>query len=842
MNKSKIKKNQKKEQKPKDEFSGFTFAMGELDLLIEINFKDEDLLNPNSTSQNDKYLQIENMTSIKDLSFLKDKKEDFLNTIKIKPNSDFIKQIFLGNIISKKKCFIDFICYDRPKFEGDEEFFGRIFDYVTIRHKLQINKTPLKEGSRWSLIIELKHKDKIQKIICGKTQEQQKEENDKEEANKKEEEKKEKQEKEEEEKKEIEEKIKQKIQEYKDIREMEKKKKEEEKNKENDDENNEENNDMNNDNDEKNNNNEPEENKENNEEENEEEEEEENDYEENEAMKEKKIPKFKRQKSILCNLSPSCTKYNLIYLNYENIVKIPGDFKMKDLLELLTFFKKKKSIIFINFYKSEPSKEEKEKQDAQKKEEAEKEAEKKNGKAKKEEEEYKNRINTLNILYNKKSELTQKQKNIKLNKKKEIQEMNEQEKKEELDTIEQELEKIVEEEQNIRDEIRADEEVKREYKKRKDQEQEKENEKQKKKNKKEMKLLNEIFYLTNGYYFDTKQACEIFNNHYLCFTTDKIKKVINLQKVFDYFITVIARGVRDEADGNKVGLFMGNFKKYDIIYTTKKSANKQELNAQPHPKINPHNIKLIEDYKKILTKNKNEYYSIFAGLAAHEISAGNKISVDVVYPTFLTALEIIKRKLEIEKNNITLLNDEEIYKIKIDQKALQQDLERLASGNKEGGFVLDCINKSKSKIKDYVSLYDYHLSFFFSSELIRKDLKNKGFINSKGFIMYDPVYRSVMGSECQNKKKYEGNDFKTKLINRIKDLDVPARIKDKEIDTKKDVEKLNLPTDRKIPYVQRFRKKKKRKKKNSGEGSSSEGYSSSEEGKSGDSTGNSQRY
>ena len=119
-NKKGKKKDTKQKQNEEPQFSGFTLAMGQMDLIMEINFKDEDLLNPNSSSDDDKYLNIENFESIKDLSFLQDKKEDFLNTIKIKPNNNFVKQLLLGNIISKKKCFIDFICYGRPKFEGDK--------------------------------------------------------------------------------------------------------------------------------------------------------------------------------------------------------------------------------------------------------------------------------------------------------------------------------------------------------------------------------------------------------------------------------------------------------------------------------------------------------------------------------------------------------------------------------------------------------------------------------------------------------------------------------------------------------------------------------------------------
>ena len=834
-NKKGKKKDTKQKQSEEPQFSGFTLAMGQLDLIMEINFKDEDLLNPNSSQDDDKYLNIENFESIKDLSFLKDKKEDFLNTIKIKPNNNCVKQLLLGNIISKKKCFIDFICYGRPKFEGEEQFFGKIFDYVTVNNKLQVNNTPLTEDSRWSLIIDMKHKNLNKKITLGKTCKEENEEKEKEESAKKEEEKNKKKEKEEQEKKEMEERKQEKIQEYKDKREKQKQKKEKG---EGENEEEEEGNDTN-----------PkqeEENKENNEENNddeEEKEEEEEDYEENDAMKEKKIPKFRRKNSVLCNLSPSCTKYDLIYINHEDIEKIPGDFKIGDLLELLLFFKKKKSNIFINFYKNEKEEEEPkdeeekkkmEEEKQKKKEEKKKEEEEKKKEEKKNEEEKKKREKELNDINKRKKELTDRQKDLNENKTKEIKEMEEQEKNDELENIKKELDELNEKELEIKDEKRAEEEVKKEFKKKKEKEKEEEDKKQKKKLEKEMKLLNEIFYLTNAYFFDTKQACEVFNNHYQCFTTDnpKNKKDINKQKVYDYFITAIARGLRDEVEGNKIGLFMEDFNKYCMIFATKKSGNKQEFNPQPHPKINPHNIDLVEEYKEILKKNKNDYYSIFASLAAHEICSMHGVSTEIVYPSFLYGLIIIKRKVECEKNKITI-NEDQLYKVKINEKSLQQDLEKLASGDKEGGFVLDCLNKSKSSLKDYVSLYDYHLKGFFSSQLIRKNLKDKGFIDSNGFIMYDPVYRSVMGAQCKNKKKYEGDELRSKIISSIKGIDVPARFKDKELDSKKDIEKQKVATDKKIPFEKERKKKKKKKKNKTGEGGSSSEGNSSDEDKSG---------
>ena len=849
-NKSKKGKKNESKQKQNEEapFSGMTLAIGEFDLIMEITFDDKDLEKSDGknneqkgeeNANDDKYYKIEEMTSIDKLKFLEEKPEEFLNTIKIRPNNEFIKQLILGNKISKKKCFIDLICYDRPTFQGEEEFFDNIFNYVTTKNYLQINKTPLKEGSRYSLIIELRHKEKKAK----------KEEED---AAKKEEEQKKKDENEEKEKKEMEERKEQKIKEYREKRGKDTGNKEETAKKEEIKENNEENNEeqqqkQENENDNINNNNEGEQNDNNNnnaegneqggeekKEENKNEEQQEEgpeDYEKTEAMEAKKIPKFSRQ-NVLCNLNPSCTKYNLIYLNYDLLSKMPGDYKPKYLIELLEHFKKKKSIIFINFYKGEPNLEEREKEEKAKMEEQEKEDRKRAEEAKIEEEKNAKRDEELNSLEEKKYTLLERKKDLI-----EVKEMSSEAKKEELNNIKMELEQIEDQEQDIKDEIRAEEEVKKEFKRKKDKEQKKEEKKQEEKDKKEMRELNEIFYYTDGYFFDTKQACALFNKHYLCHTTDnlKTKKVINKQKVFDYFITAIARGAMDEVVGNKVGLFMEDFNRYAIINCSKKTASRKEVNAQPHPKINTHNIEIIKKYQDILKDNKNDYYSIFVSLAAHEISANNSVSNEIIYPTFLTSLEIIKRKVEYTKNGITSINEDQLYKVKINERALQQELKKIVSDTKEGGFVLDCTNKSKSTLKDYVALYDYHLRGFFSSELIRKNLKEKGFIDSKGFIMYDPMYRNVMGAQCKNTKKYEGEELKQKIISNIKGIDVPTRFGDKEVDAKKAIDKQNVPIDKKLPFIKDnypFAKKtKKRRKRNQDGSSSSEGNSSSDEGK-----------
>jgi hypothetical protein len=245
---------------------------------------------------------------------------------------------------------------------------------------------------------------------------------------------------------------------------------------------------------------------------------------------------------------------------------------------------------------------------------------------------------------------------------------------------------------------------------------------------------------------------------------------------------------------------------------------------------------LIKQYKDILNEKRNDYYSVFiSSIIIHCASyAPSCQSTEVIYPSFLISLEVIKKKLECEKNE--LIPDENIYKVKLDEKIIMKNLQIFSSGGKENGFVLDCTNKQKSTMKDYVSLYDYHLRSFFSSETIRKDLKSKGFIDSKGFIMYDQEHRNVMRGKILKKKKKKviSNE---EIMDSIKGIDVPSNLKDKEIDAQKLAETKNIPTETKLPVNKELmslkttgmkKKKKRRRHRSSSRGKSSDEWGSSE--------------
>ena len=355
------------------------------------------------------------------------------------------------------------------------------------------------------------------------------------------------------------------------------------------------------------------------------------------------------------------------------------------------------------------------------------------------------------------------------------------------------------------------------------------------KEEKEMKDLNNLYYLTDLYFFDFKQAIEDFSKHYKCFTSDKSKQSINKQKLHDYFISGIASGTKKEVDGDKYGFFLEDCVKYYVIHANKKKAKKNEFDCQLFPKINHNNINLIEEYKNIIKKNVNNYVSIFITFIISGVASTGAVSNEVIMGAFLNALELVKRKVECEKNKINL-TEKDLMKFKLSEKNLADRIKELNLGNQEDDFVLDCTNKEKSELKEYVPLYDYHLVYYFRSDVNQKELKKKGFINDKGFIMYDPVHRKRMRSDLISKKLNE-EETQKKVESNIMNIDIGSRIKDKEIDSSKINKDNNLATIKKLPKSkygivkkkEKTKKKKEGKEKNENENEQSSGSDNEEE-------------
>ena len=117
--------------------------------------------------------------------------------------------------------------------------------------------------------------------------------------------------------------------------------------------------------------------------------------------------------------------------------------------------------------------------------------------------------------------------------------------------------------------------------------------------------------------------------------------------------------------------------------------------------------------------------------------------------------------------------------------------------------MLDCTNKIKSNKKEYISLFDFHLKNYFSNQIIRKDLENKGFIDSEGYILYDPLYKNEMANNMK-KKKFTEEQMKEKIISDINDIKIHTMMNDKKNNNDINIltkNNFNMTTEIKIPCI-----------------------------------------
>ena len=621
---------------PKLDKESHILVLGELDIILKIDFKDEDLeIKPEDDSSikkggPKKYYKFRHLNEISSLSFLQNN-NDIINRIQLTSKKELIKLLLIGNRNSEKKSIIDYICFGAPIFEKDELFFNSFLDSITKRYGIIFNKKPLNINAGYSIKIEMTYGSQKKEILVESEGRHEHEEDN-------------------------------------DI-------------KEEGDSPQDDNNILEDDFDE--------------------------DYHLNEAMIKNLIPRFRRR-NMLCNMYPLFNKYDMLYFNFEDLNKISKNFKIEYMLELIDFFKKKKSIIFVNYYMLEKD-------------------------------------------------------------------------KEKIDNNPKKDEKIPS------SQIKSSKRIltKEEY----------------------LEIINRFYYVTDVYFFDKKQSIKNFNDHYNLFTTDDSKKIISSRNVYDYFIKGIATGTENEVPNEKTGIFLDEFNEFCIIHVNKNNlVEKEEYDPHPFPKINTHNIKEVSIYKDIIKKNKNDFYSLFLSELVISISHNSNylsISPLIIYPSYLTGMDLIKKKIECIKNGVKIdENDEKFYKIKKHPKIISQELDKITKGEKEGKFLLDCTNKITSNKKEYISLFDFHLKNFFSSEIIRKNLENKGFIDSEGYILYDPLYKDAMGNNTK-KKKFTEKQMKDKIISEMKDIKIQTMMNDKNIN---DInlftnENFNMTTEIKIPFV-----------------------------------------
>ena len=601
----KAQQNQKKinKEKPSDSPKCNMFAIGKLNLTFIIEFNAKDLIETKDGKKIEH--SIHKIKTVKDLEFIKDNKE-LINRIKLESEDDSIQELIMLNKVSKGNRVIEFFPMQIPKF-NKVQFFKSIFEEVTKKYGLVINKSSLDKGQGSTIKINM---------ILGKDFnifEYEEEDPDKESDMK----------------------IQNEHYESTQTKMLH--------------------------------------NKEDNE-----------DGEESEAVRKGLIPKFSRKECVLNKLNPSCEKYDLMYLNLCDLKKMEGDLNEDDLIELIKFFKeKKKTKIFVNFYKPNKSelvepKDDDDDDDADLEEEDEKNNE--------EEEEEKNADNNND---------ENKQINYKFS---------------------------------------------------------------------SQKHLKQLYDLTDIFFFDEKQALKMFDKHLKAFSKENSVNNLNKLKLYDYFISSIA----GNTNGNqqKIGLFINELEEFIIVTCSNKSGTKNVLDCKLYPQKTQRNIEVVEQYKKVIQQNKDSYYNVFNNLMLGAVSSSSQNLEEELSKAFTNALTIAKKELECDKNNIKF-NASKLINFNNIRKGNKKNLKNIAQKGREEGFVLDCMNKEKSAIKEYLPLKDKNLKYYYKNENIKNDLVKRGIIDKKGFIMYDKNYKGVLGSPPKEKKK--NKNFKNIINDLSKD-------------------------------------------------------------------------
>jgi hypothetical protein len=247
-----------------------------------------------------------------------------------------------------------------------------------------------------------------------------------------------------------------------------------------------------------------------------------------------------------------------------------------------------------------------------------------------------------------------------------------------------------------------------------------------------IEIILSIMSFTDIFLYDKKECLAFFN----MLSQMNNERELNDKNLFEHFskeILHLKTGV------NKLGLFLENMQNFYIVENKgQKIVNQNDFFMKLYPQINHTNQRVIDEYKKILILNNTYFKSIFFGGFFSKF-----IFNEDNHSAFFSGLESVKRILELFKNKIDFPIHQEFYIIKQPKINSNKNAEFEFLKKKEEQFKLDCVNKQNSSIKYYNPLFDKNLNAFFSSHVIRKQLKEKNLIDTKGYVLYDSSYKNI---------------------------------------------------------------------------------------------------
>ena len=702
--------------------------MGNLNLLFSLEI--------DSKYIKEKNINYEEVKEVKDLQFLLDDKS-LWDKIEVSSENGTINMILTSNKINKKKVSIDYIILDKMDCDENQQKFKEFIDYVSDANSIKLHQSEVCECNvAISLNIKCGEDEKNFSLTNSKGLSGPKKEGEEEE--KKEEEKNE------------EKKDENAPEEENNEKEKEAEKPPQEGNEENNNNENEENK-----NNENNNNND-------NENENEEEDEDENPF---TKITEVDVGNYDfvyfdlkdfTESEIANSLKLDDLKGFFIYLKLNTATNIilnvgKGDCDFEELKNILYFpdiyiFGNKDDVYnLMNEYYEKKKKQEKE--EKKQKEEEEK---------KKREEKKKKREKFMGVKNKKKKKKKSKKDEVNYIEDEEVEDKQKPDEKKDEENNEENNEENKEENEEKKEEENKDENQEEEDKKEDNKKEDEKKEEDKNKKEKDKK--------------------------------DKKKDKLDKRKVYEIFSSEICQK-SPLPFSEKIGLFIDDFKKYLIVKVTKDCERPDitEYDMKCYPKPNPHNMELVEDYKNIIKENYDEYKMIFDCCLLSKLAEAGS-SDENIFISYLTGMEVIKKMIELKKNGLEAPKNKNFYQVNISKSTVDKIFGDSAAKKQEGNFVLDCIDKKKSRYKIYNPLLDKNLNPYFSTEINKKFLQNSGFVNDKGFIVYDSVYRDTLGSVPKKKKE----DIKPdELMSTINQMQVSKNINNKNKDSQEEAVRKN---------------------------------------------------
>lgn len=263
--------------------------------------------------------------------------------------------------------------------------------------------------------------------------------------------------------------------------------------------------------------------------------------------------------------------------------------------------------------------------------------------------------------------------------------------------------------------------------------------------------------------------------------------------IFNYYKTGICDKEPLKSKEEKLIIVLDEFYKVYIVQFNRDLEKPfvLDFDLNLYPQINVHNIELIQEYKDLIKQNFEKYIILFIGYLMSSLVKGGGYEGPSGEETFLFigyygACKVLKNLILFEKNGMPIPNNDNFYCPNLNRYELNALIEHAIKKKKEYKFILDCNNKNVKKLKLYNPLLDKHVFSYLKKNGNKDILKVKGFINNKGKLLYDPVYReSVMINKNEKIIKNEKelyktcHDFKTKNNFKMKEKECLDRYKNK---------------------------------------------------------------